>query len=377
MTSIERKEGRYKRRKAKREEKKKQFEESLGTYESVFSFENLYNAFKQCKKGVRWKRSIQSYELNVLTNTFESYNKLQKFEWKSKGFNSFKISERGKMRDILSVHISERCIQRCLCDNYLVPILSRNLIYDNGASLKNKGTSFALKRLKKHLKDYYLENGNDGYILMFDFSNYFGNIDHEKLYEITDKLIPDSKIKKLYHQLIDSFENGIGLGSQVCQISAVAFPNEIDHIFKDKLGLKYYARFMDDGYIIHKSKDKIKEFKNILFELCQKLKIKINSKKIKVCKISHCFTFLKKRIYLSKTGQVVFRLSRKNISSTKRRLKKMKEKITSGKTNFKKVENSYKSWKGSNEKYKSYHAMKRMDEYFNNLFIQEKTSWII
>lgn len=377
MTSTERKQARYERRKTKRESKKMKFIKSLGTYEEVFSYSNLFNSFRYCKQGVRWKASIQSYEINLPVNTFEIYNKLKKFKWKSKGFNTFKICERGKMREIKSVHISERCIQRCLCDNYLVPLLSHNLIYDNGASLKNKGTSFTMNRLKKHLHRYYNYNGNDGYILTFDFSNYFGNINHEKLFETTDKLILDENIRKLYHQLIEAFDSGIGLGSQVSQISAVAFPNKLDHYFKDKLGVRYYARFMDDGYIIEKDINKINEYKNILYEICNELDIKINPKKIKVSKLSHTFTFLKKRFLLTKTGQIVIKLSRKNIIATKRRLKKMKEKITSGKTNFKKVENSYKSWKGSNEKYKSYHAMKRMDEYFNNLFIQEKTSWII
>lgn len=377
MTSNERREIRYQRRKDKREKKKQKFIKSLGTYNDVFTYKNLYDSFYYCKQGVRWKASIQSYEVNLPINTFEIYNKLKDFSWKSKGFTTFKICERGKMRKIQSVHISERCIQRCFCDNYLVPLLSHNLIYDNGASLKGKGTDFAIKRLKKHLKDYYKHNGNNGYILMFDFSNYFGNIDHNILFNQVDKLIDDVNIKNLYHQLIDAFSAGLGLGSQVSQISAVSFANEIDHYFKDKCGIRQYARYMDDGYIIEKSLSKIKEYKLALYELCNKLNIKINEKKIKICKISHCFTFLKKRIRLTKTGQVVIRLNRKSIFAVKRRLRKMKEKLLIGKLSYKNIENSYKSWKYTNKKYKVYKALKRLDKYFNKLFVFERTAWII
>ena len=45
INSKERHEARYQRRKAKRDKKKKEFIESLGTYEEIFSFENLYESF--------------------------------------------------------------------------------------------------------------------------------------------------------------------------------------------------------------------------------------------------------------------------------------------------------------------------------------------
>jgi len=64
---------------------------------------------------------------------------------------------------------------------------------------------------------------------------------------------------KITSALIYAFGNkGLGLGSQVSQISAVFYPNSVDHFIKDKLGIKTYGRYMDDGYIIHNN---IKELK--------------------------------------------------------------------------------------------------------------------
>lgn len=136
------------------------------------------------------------------------------------------------MRHIKSVNIRERVVQRCFCDNYLIPLLTKNLIYDNGASLKDKGITFSLNRLIYHLKKYYKKHqNNEGWIVLYDFSNYFGNINHNKLYAIVDPLMLDNKCLKLYHHLIDVFgEVGLGLGSQVSQISAIIFPNQIDQI---------------------------------------------------------------------------------------------------------------------------------------------------
>lgn len=372
MTSKERHEIRYKRRKERREKKKEAFYKTLPSYEEVFSFGNLYEAFSECKKGVRWKNSIQSYEMKLPVNISELHERLMNHTWKTKGFTEFQICERGKMRKIQSVHISERVLQRCMCDNYLVPLLSRNLIYDNGASIKGKGTDFAIRRLKKHLIDHYRKYGNEGYVILYDFSNYFGSINHEVLYSITDKLMSDKKIKLLYHQLIDVFgETGLGLGSQVNQISAVCFANRIDHVFKDELSVHGYGRYMDDGYILCNNLSEVKHYKQRLYEICDELGITINSKKIRICKIKNGFSFLKKRFRLKDSGKLIVKLGRKAVFAVKRRIKKMKCLYDCGKLTFNDVQQAYVCWRMSAiKKYNCYKSVIRMDRYFNRMFIE-------
>ena len=368
MNSVERHELRYQRRKAKRVQKRLEFENSLGAYEDIFSFENLYDAFYLCRRGVRWKASIQNYERRLPSNSYKLYEELANETWVSKGFTKFYISERGKLRKIQSVHISERCIQRVFCDKYLVPLLSRSIIYDNGASMQGKGIDFALNRLKKHLNDNYkLTHSNDGYILLFDFSNYFGNISHEVLYKIIDPIISNPKLRRLFHQLIDAFDEGVGLGSQVSQISAIYFANEIDHTFKDKMGIKGYARYMDDGYIISNNLSVIKRCKEVLIDLCSKLYITMNDKKIRVCKISKGFIFLKKRFLLKPNGKLIIRLPKQSYKSEKRRLHRMYEKGLPYSISNK----SYRSWRGNASKYNGFNkSVKSVDDCFNKLWIE-------
>lgn len=372
MTSIERKELRYQRRKNKRIQKRQEFHSSLPSYSEIFTFQNLYKAFNLCKKGVMWKSSMQSYESNLLTNLSDLYERLNNHTYKSKGFHEFMINERGKTRHIRSVNIDERIVQRCLCDNYLIPLLRNNLIYDNGATLKGKGTDFTIKRLKKHLSDYYIKNGNNGYIITFDFSDYFNSIQHKKIYEKLDVLIDDINTKNLVHHLVDNFgDNGLGLGSQISQIIAVAFPNELDHMFKDQLGIKYYGRYMDDGYIICNSKSQITCYIDMLYKMCSKYGIQINERKIHISKLSNPFIFLKKKIFINSNGKISIKIIRKNITRERQKLKKYKKKIIEGSMSYKEIENAYKSWRGSIRKYNSYHILKNMDKLFNELFIKD------
>lgn len=349
MTNQERKEKRYQRRKKKRQENKKQFLCQMPTYEQIFTFENLWTSFWLCRKEVGWKPSIQIYQQNLSTELVKLLHDLYSPQgFISRGFIEFDLCERGKMRHIKSVDIRERVVQRCFCDYYLVPLLTRNLIYDNGASLKNKGITFSLKRLQKHLELYYKKyNTNEGYILLFDFSNFFGNIDHIKLYEIVDPLIQDEKCKKLYHHLIDAFGDvGLGLGSQVSQISAVAFPNKIDQILANYPGAESNARYMDDGYVIlHTKKDAI-ECMNLLLSESNKLNIILNLKKIKICKINRSFIYLKKRFFLNKDGQVIIRLNRDNIYKHRRRIKKLFGLVDNKKIVLNDIKLCHKSWYG-------------------------------
>lgn len=162
MNSKERHEIRYQRRVAARQAKRIAYSESFGRYEDVFSYEHLYQAGKNCCKGVMWKNSTQSYMSRITTNTASTHDALLRREFRSRGFHDFDLIERGKLRHIRSVHISERVVQRCLCDNILVPVFSHSFVFDNAASLKGKGVDFAMDRLDRHLHRFYRKFGVEG-----------------------------------------------------------------------------------------------------------------------------------------------------------------------------------------------------------------------
>jgi hypothetical protein len=76
---------------------------------------------KKCIRNVAWKESIQRYEMNELRNIAKTRQKLLAGESVRSGFVEFIRRERGKMRRIKSIHISERVVQKCLCDEALTP----------------------------------------------------------------------------------------------------------------------------------------------------------------------------------------------------------------------------------------------------------------
>ena len=371
MNSAERHEVRYQRRKAKRIEKRKIIQEKYCVFEKVFSFDNLYESYKKCCKGVNWKTSTQSYKANALLNIYKAWNDLMNGSYRSKGFIEFDITERGKPRHIKSVHISERVVQKCFCDYSLNPLLKRYFIYDNGASIKHKGIDFAMNRLNCFLEKSYREYGNRGYALVFDFSKYFENIEHDILLDTLRDKITDTRLYNLLAMFIKNFgEKGLGLGSQVSQINAIMHPNYLDHYIKDQLGIKYYCRYMDDGVLVHPSKAYLQYCLQELKMVCAELGIKLNSKKTQIVKLSRGIKFLKVRFVLTATDKVIRKHNKKNNTRMRHKLKYFKSKFDNNEMDINYIVNCFKSWRGSQKRYNSYWATRRMDEYFYSLFPQ-------
>lgn len=332
MTSEERKEVRYLRRVEKRAMKKRLGCAKYDDFDAVFSVDNLYRSYKLCRRGVAWKSSTQKYITQAPLNVLNAYRLLQDEKFKSKGFAEFDIYERGKARHIRSVTIEERVIQRCLCDNSLTPMLARSFVYDNGASLKGKGYSFSVNRMCHHLQQHYRKYGNDGYVLLFDFSKFFDNVSHRITSAILEKNFTDERLLRISHRFIDAFGDiGLGLGSQISQIMALASANRLDHFIKEVLHIKGYGRYMDDGYLLHPSKEYLKNCLTAIKELCNELEIKLNTKKTQIVKISHGFPFLKVNFFLTKTGKVIRRIHRSGVVRMRKKLKAFRRMVAQGK----------------------------------------------
>lgn len=340
------------------------------TFEVVTDFNNLRKSFYRARQNVNWKASVQRYGSNVLMNSIELSERLRRGENISKGFVEFDICERGKKRHITSVHISERVVQKSVCDYGIVPIIEKSLIYDNGASRKYEGTDFARKRLKCHLQEYYRRYGTDGYILLGDCHNFFGSIDHSIVERNMRKMITDQRLVDLTMSFVTPFEHGLGLGSQVCQILAVSYQNEIDHFVKEVKRCRWYARYMDDFYIICRTKEEAKALLECLKEKYRSFGITLNDRKTQIIKLSHGFVWLQDRIYLLNSGKIVDKPGREAVTRNRRKLKKLAKRLDNGEISYKDVRVFYASHLGYLSHKDAYRTRCNMDKLYNELVIR-------
>ena len=341
------------------------------TYDDVFSYKHLFLSYKKCLKGVKWKTTVQKYNQSAISSVYLAYKSLKERKVKTGQFFHFTIMERGKVRDIKSVRIAERVIQRCFCDYCLVPILSSKFIYDNSACIKEKGMHFSIKRLIANYHRYNkIHNDFNGYVLQFDFHHFFDTIPHKELIAMVGNEIIDRDLGNIFAQLVNDFptDKGLGLGSQISQISALYYPHSIDNVFANDNKLFAYARYMDDGYIMCKSKEKLQECKNKLYEITSVLKLELNDNKTRIYKMSCCMEFLKARIKLRNNGDITTKPNRKNITRNRRKLKKLKDMNSQGLIEYANIDMIFKTTYGNFQNFDAYKSKENYKQLYVNLF---------
>lgn len=366
---------------------------------------NLLVAFQKAKSGSSWKGSVQHYEINLLRNLYHTQEKMLNEDYTQKPFNEFVLCDRGKTRPIKAVDICDRVVMRSYCDNVLIPKLSKYLIYDNGASSKDKGITFARDRLSVHLQKYFREYGNEGYVLLLDFSKFFDNIVHENLLKCYADKMPDSNSLEFLASIIDSckvdvsymnddeysnclhnlfdlveyhnmntpkkkekfMKKSVGIGIQVSQISGLLYPTKIDNYCKIVKSLKYYGRYMDDIYVIHPSKEYLQSLLEDIKDIATELGLFVNPKKTQIVKLSKGFTFLKIKYNLTSTGKIIRRINSAGITRERRKIKKLAAKIERGELPLYCLEESYESYKGGVKRYDCYNILKNMDTLYYSI----------
>ena len=91
---------------------------------------------------------------------------------------------------------------------------------------------------------------------------------------------------------------------------------------------------MDDGYLIHESKDHLRQCLSGMRRICEELGITLNEKKTQIVKLSHGFTFLKAKIYLTPAGKVIKKIPRMSVTRQRRKLKKLAGLTDIGRSNM-------------------------------------------
>ena len=332
-------------------------------FEKMTSAEALIEAYRLSCIGSDWKESVQRYGVDLWANTWQLQTALRNGTYRQKPFVEFDINERGKHRHIKAITIEDRVVQRSLCDNVLTPCTAPYLIYDNGASQTGKGVSFSRKRLREHLAWHCRRFGNQGYIVLTDFHNFFGSLNHEYLLSEYERVIPDEEVMNLIRYLVSLNGNvGLGIGSQISQNAGVFYPTRLDQYFKTVRGIKPYAAYMDDRYAIFHTKEDAHEYLKEFYEQSKLIRLEINERKTQIRPISKGFTFLKYRYYVTDSCKIIETPGKETFYRERRRLKKYKHKPIPKKD----IENSYKSWRGNLKN--CHYRLEKMDKLYLTLY---------
>lgn len=394
MNKFQRAKIRINRDKQMKEENRSIKYRHYDNFDEVMYMQHYLDALQKCRVGVSWKGSVQLYTQNAITEISKTLTKLMDNKLpKLTSIKRITLYERGKKRNIVPITIKDRMIQRVLCDYALIPVLKDTLIYDNGASMKDKGVDFTRKRIEKHMRQAIKEYGSDFYALTFDFKSFFNSIPHETCLRVLKKNFKDRRIIGIVMAIIKSYQeteimairnpeerkrqlellkknklSGICLGSQISQIMALVVPNLLDHYIKDKMGVKHYVRYMDDGIILSDDKEFLHNLYAGMIEITKELGLNFNEKKTQIVKMSKGITFMKIRYIVTPSGKLIKKLHKAGIIRMRRKLKKFRRLVDLGLMTLDDVYNSFQSWVAHSYLAQSYRTRKNMIKLYNELF---------
>lgn len=315
--------------------------------EEITELDRLCEAFKEVRKASAWKTSTQRYEADILVQSLILQKEVRSGTYHQSELLHFTLNERGKERDIHAPAVRDRVLQKVINQDILLKCLRRYLIYDNFASLPERGTSLARKRHLIHLREFVAEHGTDGYILQIDIHHYFDSINHEICWRMVEPHIPES-VRPLIKYLIENAsegDTGLNLGSEVPQTLAVYYLHPVDDYCKIVKGVKPYGRYMDDVYIFGESKEELRELLAGIKEQLAVLGLSVNERKTHIVKLTHGYVFLQLKYRILPNGKILVTPVPAKITRERRKLKAYKRLRDTGKLNMQEIQNAYKSWR--------------------------------
>lgn len=340
-------------------------------YEKVISFDALYKGLKKSCKNIRWKDSTVGYESNALKNTYKLRQSILNGTYKIDRYQHFTIYE-PKKREIVATRIKDRQFQRSLCDNGLYEEITKSFIADNCACLRGRGVDYTLDRITAHLRKYYAHNGAEGWVLKCDIHHYFPSIRHDIAKAAICKRVKDREIAAQACEIVDSFgEIGIGLGSQVSQLVALAVLDDLDHYIKERLRVKHYVRYMDDFVLIHHDKEFLKRCKIEIEQFLTNIGLELNQK-TSLYHLQQGVKMLQWKFVLTDSGRIIRKMSKKKQGKQRRKLKKIYSKEQSGDYAQGTARESFISWIANVKRGDTYNEQRKMIKFYKILEKSQK-----
>lgn len=334
-------------------------------YHKVYDIKNIMAMAHKVVINTKNKHKVDRFETYYPEEIISIKNTLEKKQYKPGKYNIFLIWE-PKVRLIMSSSIRDKIINHLVSYFLLVDYFDGSFIDSCIATRENKGTHYGLKLVKKNLN--IAKKFGEVYYLKFDIRKYFYNIDHEITKELVRKKIKDKDALDIIDTIIDSTDatyvneeinkvkdraikniinstlkesdkekkikeimsipyykegKGFSIGNMSSQIFGILYLSELDHFIKEKLHIKYYVRYMDDGILIHNDKKYLEYCLSEIENVLRKYKLELNYNKSFVRRAKYGLDFLG-FVFFIKNNKVYMKVRNKTKLKYNRKMKNVR-----------------------------------------------------
>jgi len=181
-------------------------------YPQIYTFENLYSAYRQARKGKRSRVEVAAFEFDMERNLLQLQAELYEQAYRPGPYHNFYIYE-PKRRLVSAAPFRDRVVHHALCQ-VIEPIWEPRFISTSFACRVGKGTHKAIDQCHAWAHQYR-------YAFHGDVVKYFPSIDHQIMRGLLARRIADPQVMWLIDQILDS-----GAGIQAGQYPMTYFPGD-------------------------------------------------------------------------------------------------------------------------------------------------------
>ena len=342
----------------------------MSLYERIYDTKNLEESYKRTQSGNRkYRKEAIYFAMSKERKLRDLKKELKDKTYRPGSYIEFYVFE-PKKRLVHAPHIRDKIVQFSI-HTVLQGIYRSVFIKDSYACLEEKGAHEALHRIQHYMRLAQWKY-EEPYIVKIDVRKFFYSINRDILKTIYRKKIPESEqdFLRILDMIVDSSpegEKGLPLGNVTSQDFANIYLNEVDQFCKRYLGLKWYVRYMDDICIIVKDRETAR---NVLAKIRTYVKDHLDlelNEKTHIYPLAQGINTLGFRIH---TTHLEVRNSSK--AAMKRRIKKIDEKVQSGRLTKKQAQQSVNAWLGHARHSNSYNLAKKIFEKYDYIQIEDK-----
>lgn len=215
--------------------------------EEIVTEENMGESFDYVMRGRKRKTSrtgrriIRNRE-KVLEKLTES---IKDGTFRIAGYREMTINERGKTRRIQVIRLEER-----IAVNAIVRVMEKHLhrrfITDTAASIKGRGTHYLLRRIVDAMR----KHPECRKVYKFDIRKCYESVCQDIMMEAVRRVFKDRKLIRIVGGLVRMTPSGVSIGLRSSQpLVNLLLSVYLDHVIKDRMGVKLYRRYCDDGLV--------------------------------------------------------------------------------------------------------------------------------
>lgn len=285
----------------------------------MFSFENIYRQYLQCRRNKRNTLNALNFEVRQEENLLALKEALDTRAYRPSRSVCF-IATKPKLREIFAADFRDRIVHHILVD-YLEKIWEPVFIHDSYACRKGKGVHKGVLRLQQFIRKITSNGIRPAFYIQLDIKNYFMSIDKEILFSLVARKTKDDTAlwlaralifhdctkdyvfkgdaellksipphKTLFHTPKDK---GLPVGNLNSQFFANIYLNGLDQFVKHCIKCQYYIRYCDDFVLLSPDRNQLLEWReNIVQYLGRELKLELNHNRQRLQPVSNGINFL-------------------------------------------------------------------------------------